>query len=191
MSNYENASLVLSTYNGATSNNGASCTWSNINMRVLLGPLYDKYDCFNLTLNTIVSGVTAAGLGTSTFGTSASGEGDRNLLIKVSGIPFINNSYVVGSTYNVNQSAAILGSFYMARSQVNTQYFYSSNIAMFGKNQDIANLTIDLVRLDFSTPISAGVPYPNFVYIFDIFGIPKDDPQAKADKHIFKLGFNK
>ena len=153
---------MLSTYNGTTFNNGASCSWSNINFRSLLGTLYDKYDCFNLTLNTVVSGVTSNTLGTSAFGSSVNGEGDRNLLIKFSGIPFINNSYMVNSNYNVNQSGAILGSFYMARSQVNTQYFYSSNIAMFGKNKEVSDITIDLVRLDFSTPVS-GQAYPALV----------------------------
>ena len=60
----ETASLLLksseltfgSTTNiGTADTNGTTLTWNNINLRVLLGDLYDKFDRFNLNLNTIAT----------------------------------------------------------------------------------------------------------------------------------------
>jgi hypothetical protein len=57
MYNEESASLILRTSDltaNSTNNVGSSdanftnMTWSNINLRTLLGAMYDKYDTFNL-----------------------------------------------------------------------------------------------------------------------------------------------
>jgi len=183
MSNCENASLVLSTYNGTTSNNGASCTWSNINFRSVLGNMYDKYDNFNLTLNTISSSYVGANVGSTAITASPNGEFDRNLLVKVSGLPFQNNSFYVSNNGGVNQSGSIFGTMFLARSQTNTQYFYSSNIAQFCKNKEVTDISIDLLRFDFTTPATASA-FPNMVYIFDIFPIT-DTKTEKVDHRMF------
>ena len=56
MTSQEKALLVLKTsdltYNtsnsiGTANATGTKCTWNNINLRVLLGNLYDTYDRFN------------------------------------------------------------------------------------------------------------------------------------------------
>ena len=36
---------------------GTTYAWNNINLRVLSGDMYDKYDRFNLNSNTIAKGV--------------------------------------------------------------------------------------------------------------------------------------
>ena len=54
MSTNENASLVLNSVNASSTNSiKTSFTWANINLRSLLGDMYDRYDRFNLCLNTI------------------------------------------------------------------------------------------------------------------------------------------
>ena len=49
-------------------------TWNNINLRTVLGDMYDKYDTFNLCLNTVSSAVADVALGT--------GNDDRTVMIK-------------------------------------------------------------------------------------------------------------
>ena len=62
MSNLENAALVLRTSDltaNSTTNVGTcdqyrtNFTWNNINLRTLLGGMYDKYERFNICLNTV------------------------------------------------------------------------------------------------------------------------------------------
>ena len=56
---------------------------------------------------------------------------------------------------------------------VQTQYFYSSNFATFGKNQELVNLTLSYSRIvDNLQPVAGGGEvFPHVVLIFDIFGI--------------------
>lgn len=58
MSNLQNATLVLNSYDGciATVNN-SNLLWNNINLRTVLGDMYDKYDLFNLQLNSIAQSI--------------------------------------------------------------------------------------------------------------------------------------
>ena len=97
MSNSRTASLVLNSYAATSTNTGkTSLTWSNINLRTLLGDMFDKYETFNLCLNTIHTGLPPA-----IFTTTAD---DANVIMKVSGIPFINNTYNTGTKTNTNSS---------------------------------------------------------------------------------------
>ena len=48
MTNLQNASLVLSTNNGTSNTTRTSTTWTNIDLRTLLGDMYNKYDMFNI-----------------------------------------------------------------------------------------------------------------------------------------------
>ena len=246
MSISQNASLVLCTNNGTSNTNKTSTTWNNINLRTLLGDMYDKYDMFNLCLNTVATATATSNIYKSF--------NDSNVIIRVSGIPFINNTYNIGSSYNSNTNYATIGTFtfgtivnypastfqgsialssstltvpsgtllnvgsviafydpnlsayntktisavssattYTLNSPIGasavssttinvlsftsaTQYFYGSNIATFGKNQDVCNLTIDYIRVsDLLQPeTSANNSFPNTTFIFDIFGREKD-----------------
>ncbi len=68
MQNIEKAALVLKSSDLSTvgNQNGiknalrTSFTWNNISLRTLLGPMYDKYDTFNLTLNSISCALVSA-----------------------------------------------------------------------------------------------------------------------------------
>jgi len=247
MTTYESASLVLSTNNGTSNTSRTSTTWSNINLRSLLGTMYDKYDTFNLCLNTVSSGVSQ-----NYYYASPS---DLQVLLRIQGLPFLNNTYNIGSSYNANNNICTIGTFtfnttthttsstiagasialnsatltvgggvyipigstvqffdpnltsittrtvianptsttYTLNAVIGgiatgniqmtiipstsaTQNFYSSNIATFGKNQDICNLTIDYLRLnDLSAPAVSGAnTFPHTTFIFDIYGIEKD-----------------
>ena len=96
--------------------------------------MYDKYDVFNLTLKYIASSQTPAALGADS----------SNVIINISGLPFLNQTYL--HSRNCNTSTAVLGTYSypsVAGSITNT-CFYSSNYLTFGKNQEMVNINIFL-----------------------------------------------
>ena len=142
--------------------NNLSFVWYNINLRTLLGDMYDKYDLFNLCLNTV-----STSIGEADFGAD---DNDLNVLINLEGLPFINQTYNIKSLGNTNKTT--LCSFTFLHSTSASQYFYSNNINTFGKNQELVNLTLTYQRIeDGEIPTTAANPYPQVCLIFDILGV--------------------
>jgi hypothetical protein len=186
MSNLQIASLVLrsSDLTLNTSNQYGSCdamkltqTWNNINLRTLLGDMYDKYDLFNICLNTI-STAGAGANGTLLGGAVATAADNLNVVVKLSGLPFINQTYSVKN--GCNTSVCPISTFLFANSGTannitTTQLFFSNNCYTFGKSQQSCNLTIQYGRiLDDALPTTTNA-YPNMIFIFDIVGVSKDN----------------
>lgn len=261
MTDIRNASLVLKTTDlvsatntlngtiysspyGSFNNKLSSFTWNNINLRTLLGDMYDMFDEFNLCLNTI---------STAQASTIDGIADNKNVYIKLGGLPWINQTYNVK---NVNNgSVTNIATFNFTSNNATTQYYYSNNIATFGKSQDSCNLSVEYSRIvDDTVPLptlsitgitisgvagnytcsysgtavggtvaigmiltGTGVPYntfitnidttntkytlsnsltgspsgvtatilgvyPNAIFIFDIFGIPKNDKNKNGDR---------
>ena len=104
MSSQEKALLVLKTSDltfgqsnsvGSANATGTQCTWNNIDLRVLLGNLYEKYTRFNLSLNTFTTGPC----GTLT-------DAETGTYLSLSGLPFVNNTYAV-KTNSLSREAFI------------------------------------------------------------------------------------
>ena len=113
MTELRNASLVLKgsdltagsfTQYGYTDANRTTMTWNNINLRTLLGDMYDQYDYFNLCLNTIATGQAGA--------IDNVDKNNLNLYLRISGLPWSNQTYNVknGSNSSSIMSIATLGS---------------------------------------------------------------------------------
>ena len=188
----ETASLVLkssdltlnaSTAIGTSDQFGTTLTWNNINLRTLLGDMYDKFDRFNLCLNTVASSIAGAYAGALE---------QRCNYITVSGLPWTNNTYFQSTGSNSN--AAVIGSICipasvtgppLVESQI-TQYFYSNNTATFGKNQDICNITISFLKVLDNAKPTVTIAYPKFLFLFDIVGVEeyrvKDVTQSRLLK---------
>ena len=107
MTSQEKALLVLKTSDltfdqtnsvGSANATGTKCTWNNINLRVLLGNLYSKYDRFNLCLNTFTTGPLVGVVP----------DADTGTYITLSGLPFVSNTY--GVKTNSLNNEVILGS---------------------------------------------------------------------------------
>jgi hypothetical protein len=90
----------------------------------------------------------------------------------MSGLPLVNNTFNCISNHNIN--AAIIGPIYFTQNETSLLTFQNSPKLTFGKNSDIVNITINLLRCDFTTPATA-VAFPNIVYLFNIYGIPKEE----------------
>jgi len=138
---------------------------NNINLRNLFGDMYDKYDRFNLCLNCISTAYTDSAL---------SGTTNSQVLIRLSGLPWIGcNYYITSNAINVNNIYNIIGTFKFSSStpQEPITFIYNNNIATFSKNSDITSITIDYLRLvDLLTPDTTNT-YPQVSFIFDIYGI--------------------
>jgi hypothetical protein len=183
MSNLQIASLVLrssdltlntSTQYGTCDQYRLTQTWNNINLRTLLGDMYDKYDLFNICLNTIST--AAAGANTAPLG---GGFADNlNVVVKLSGLPFVNQTYSVKQGCNTNIcpiSTFLFVNSGTANNITTTQLFFSNNCYTFGKSQQSCNLTIQYGRiLDDVLPTTI-YAYPNMIFIFDIVGVSKDN----------------
>jgi len=111
----------------------SSITWNNINLRQILGDMYDEYDEFNLVLKQL-----------STSFTNSTLEGvpteSRGIYMRISGLPFLNNTYNVVSKRNTN--TAIIGTCSLtANSFTNINYNDSAQLT-FNKSQELCNITI-------------------------------------------------
>jgi hypothetical protein len=193
MSNLQIASLTLRssdlTLNSATQY--GTCdqyrltqTWNNINLRLLLGDMYDRYDLFNICLNTITTSAP-----TAAYGNTAD---DRNVVMKLSGLPFINQTYSV--KLGCNTAICPIASFNFptitTTAMSATQYFYSNNCYTFGKNQPTCNLTIQYGRvIDDALPLcnNQNREFPSIVLLFDIVGIGKENLTNSNTQQLIKI----
>lgn len=161
-------------YNGTSNKFRTSMTWNSINLRTLLGDMYTEYDLFNLCLISIDTAVPQGSISTDA--------NNLNVIVKVGGLPFINQTYDVGAGHN-RRDATICGFRFNASTPSSTLY-YGNNIATFGKNQELLNLTIYYERIiDGMDPSITGIlppktaavtsPFPHTVFNFDIIGVEK------------------
>jgi hypothetical protein len=171
--NQEVASLVLLTSDleiNATNDVGTSNefmtenTWSNINLRTLLGPMYDKYDCFVLQCINIFFVQYST---TLPFGVDVR---DRTIGIYIKGLPFTNNTYDCAS--KTNQPYALINYATVAAGGA-TQINRESNLLMFTKNQELADITIFYKSLIKPYEIQTVNPVPSTLFTFNIFGVDK------------------
>jgi hypothetical protein len=167
MDNIRHASLVLnSSYlvrNVDTNTDKTLLTWKNINLRNLLGDMYEQFDYFNISLKAI-SMTSATGIGSNADSFSIN--------IRMSGLPWVNNSYTVKSGFNYQY--CVIGTFRLISSAVVSR-LYDNNIFTFGKDSGTCNITIDFLKNSSNNApdgvYSAG--FPNFLFMFDITGVPK------------------
>jgi hypothetical protein len=159
MENIPCASLVLRTTNSTANTRKTSFTWNNINLRAVLGNMFDMYDDFNIILTQISSATCNSTLGATTD--------DLNLYATIDGLPFLNQGYNAGQ----QTGSAILCVVTYTRDQPMIQNNLHIPLT-FSKNQQLANITITYEKITGSS-ISSTVNYPECVFIFKIYGVPK------------------
>jgi hypothetical protein len=177
MFNAETATLVLRTADLTPNTTNAigtadtfllNFTWNNINLRTLLGSMYEKYDRFCL-VPTQIQSVTAGGAIGST------GD-DLNCLVFISGLPFTNNTYNVSTL--TNQNYAFLNFLRFIRGNAVTASSNGNNL-VFTKNQELANLNIFYQRINKNVggtyDVGTTTAYPNMLFSFNIYGVDKTD----------------
>ena len=73
---------------GTVSNNRDNMTWNNVNIRQIMGSMYDKYERFNISLVSAYVGVAEDAWMASALQPTQAVENIRNLIVKLSGLPF-------------------------------------------------------------------------------------------------------
>ena len=183
MNNIEYASLVLPTASTLNVNIGYTrITWNNINLKTILGPMYEKYDKFNIELVSISQCTTADNFGVD--------DNDSNVLIQMSGLPFVNNNYSLLTGNNIN--SAIMGFYNFSNYDETTTQNYLNNSRTFVKDTKyLVDITINYLKYDL-TPVVTNVNYlygaavsgfyPELVFMFNIHGIPNDKNNHNASR---------
>jgi hypothetical protein len=173
MTDVKNASLILRTSDltageitaiGSCNTNRTSMTWNNINLRTLLGDMYDANDEFNLNFTTMVTSVASNPLGEYTD--------DKNVTINLSGLPFVNQTYDVASQHNHVDS--VIGTFLFVQGQIVSKNYYESAMTTFSKNSELCNITIEYQKvLNRFPPNTNGTVFPQVIFMFKIYAVER------------------
>ena len=125
---------------GTIENNRCTLTWKNINMRRVLGEMYDKYETFNMYLYQINQ--------SSAFSTLAPILSAGWLLVdvRIKGLQFLNNTYNVVSRNNTN--TAYLTAHGLNNTASNgagtVTPMFNPSILTFSKHTECVDITIDM-----------------------------------------------
>lgn len=177
----QNASLVLENYYLPTTANNVgvrnsantSFTWYNLNLRTILGDMWNKYDYFKLVLVEISTAPTAGSGGPT--GSSLT----QNLYI--GGLPFINSTY--NSELKMNMSNTVLTTFTFGGANASANKLYNGvNMLTFRKEQEQCDITIY-----YNTIGSKSAPtgnFPNITFIFNIVGVEIDKDENMKSRMI-------
>lgn len=174
MNNIENSkcsTLLLRTCD-ATANDafGSSYTWTGVDLRSILGDLWDKYEYYSLTLvGVIVSTMTSSSLTTH----------DKANIYYMDGLNWENCNYDNSLKHNTNKSVIYSINYNPLTTSVGIIRFPSTNISnCFSKGGPNVNLTISAYSILSLIPAipsnsGSGAVYPNRAYLFNIRPIKK------------------
>jgi len=157
-----------------------SFTWFNINLRMLLGDMYNQYDYFNISLLSISCSQASAAVGQG-------GVEDKTCYVEMTGLPFINQTY--NQPTRNNGSSAVVTIYQIPATAIcNTQPYNNStvNVMTFNKDQDLCNINISFFRLVDEVKPALTAINPQFVFLFTIIGIDRPD-NPYVPNHLMKI----
>ena len=156
--------------NGSRNRINSKFTWRNINMRVLLGEEYKKYNTFKLVLYQISSRGTNIDYGDNFI--------DKKVQIGVSGLDWLNCNYEPSEKVNISE--AFISEYLFPDTNTETfeypkfKYFHKDISALiFSKNANI-DLTMEYYNfLDdtIESTVQSLDKYPEMTFYFNITGI--------------------
>ena len=162
-SDYYNTTIQTPT--GVIANNRNTMTWYNVNFRNLLGPMYNKYNAFNLCLNSYAMSST----GSTTIVTY------DNIMVHVylSGLSFLS---LDNQTTGISTNSVVLRQINLpvGASITDNQTFSDKVYFTFLKNCDNVNLTIDLKSVatnNYPTPGTSSQLRGHMAFNFSVYGV--------------------
>jgi hypothetical protein len=152
------ATFYLDTYSSISE---VGPTWHNINLRTILGDMWDKYDLFNLSL---------VELCTSKCETIDDPD-DLSLKIMISGLPFVNTGYDVATAHLTNKTLLTTLKF-ISDDCLHKQY-NGINKLTFSKNQEQCTIEMTYVKIVGNTVVDYD-SYADVTFMFCIEGVHLD-----------------
>jgi hypothetical protein len=203
----ENAGLVLRTYDiqtflaqadynavlanadneiGTIESNGQYLVFKNINMRLVLGTLWDKYDMFNICLRTVALSHNQNAIN----GMCCS--------IWMSGLNWVNQSYSVRTKTMVNE-CCIGGNNYVATNANGGVNHFPANSAMFRKGKEVTDLSIELRNSVGGNPVNGAdgrlekilADLGHQQYIFDFYGVDGYETTRQEIKLDYSMSYDR
>lgn len=155
-------SATASSSNGSWSNGKQKTSW-NVNLKVLLGNLWNKYDTFLIRLNQVSY---------SSADFPATNNIDQQVVVTMSGLPFFNSTYNQATGLNNNKYQMLLLGIEKSRAVVNN-YAPNVSVANFKKSSENVEITIELLRATDGLAAAYGAvdKFPHMCYSFDIIPI--------------------
>jgi hypothetical protein len=159
---YYNTTIV--TAYGKVEENRTKLTWTNIDMRQVLGDMFDKYDRFNISLNFV---------GTSETGTATETISDlRFFQVILSGLSF---TTTYNHSYQSSDNKALMGlvNFPLISSTAYITNQQNPSTYTFDKSQNVS-LTIDLLNItdnDYYIPVGNTSLIGHTIFSFTITGV--------------------
>ena len=154
--------LTVTNNIGSVGKNRTSLTWNNVNLRMLLGEMYDRYDKFNISLN-FVAGTKMGTANETNFDT-------RLLNVRLRGLNFT-------SSYNQptgnNNNSIILTSMQLPTTPLPWANNYITQQYFTFQKQESATITIDLISVVTdanSIPTTDTTMIGHTIYGFNIYG---------------------
>ena len=186
-----NPSILVSTYldqtidnqYGTIANNRCNITWKNINMRRVLGEMYDKYETFNMYLYQIVqtSAFLAGTLVNPLVGPAPSQPQYSMVDVRMKGLQFLNNTYNAVSRNNTG-SAFLTSCILNVGSSTavgSVTPMFNPTVLTFSKNTECLDINIEIkTTREQSYPVIAalGGALGTFIYMFKFYGITTKPP---------------
>ncbi len=159
-----NTSTTVPSYNsvGWSLNLKQQCGWTGINLRDVLGDMYDKYELFNIVLCSVTSNLGSTSIGATTE--------DRICSIYLSGLNYRNCTFDTKLKGTTNQG--FIGSCYFVGGTGTTvNGTISASALTFSKSDATPDLVISLIRNSDGTASVQGTVDWNLTFNFNIFGI--------------------
>lgn len=183
MQKIEVAKLVLHTcilnsgeYNkhGYCNEHRSNYTFTNVDLKLLMGDMYDKYELFNLQLVSLLTEDNNAydisgGMILRILNQPGITQSDRYLNINMKGLNVINGTY--DTQTRMNTSTAVIGSFKL--SSLFTAY--DNNVVTFAKGSNMINLNLFYTTVFNNDAPNTYLEYPDVTYIFNIYGVKAND----------------
>lgn len=143
--------------------NGKQKTIFRVNLKTLMGTLYNKYNTFCLRLNQIAY---------SSANFPQTNNIDQQVIIQMSGLNFINSTYNQARGTNGSNYQMVILNIEKGLAKV-IDYSPNVSICNFRKSSEMVELNIDLIRCSDGLPATSGTndKFPHFTYSFDIYPV--------------------
>lgn len=147
-----------------------NATWNNINLRLLLGDMWNKHELFNLYLIEYATGKCQ----------DITDKDALSITVFMSGPPFVNSGYDTRTNRKINKT--LLTTIQFVSGDVTSKVCNGLNKLTFSKNQQQLSFTLQYGKVaDYEAKLDVD-DYPDVVFMFGIEGVHVDKDTNVAQR---------